>query len=226
MLLEIGYKSKKIFPFALSSGATKGSKRLKAAQQLPGCQQQKQVAHTSTLPPKPQRVKLPYVATKYACENLKSMWVSHLAPAPTGYLGMKKETRKVNSVLLDVLIFSWDFSLQCLVIFVHLNEWDWLCLPKNGWKKLAWKLWESCAKPHSAWCNSWGKFILVCIQKKASASQCLTRVGMAGGFSPRAQAGSAALEWDSRELPRSGTSVTITTESQASARTGKRMISF
>jgi len=52
--------------------------------------------------PQPQRVKL----TKYACDNFKSMRVSHLAPAPTGYLGIKRETGKVNSVLLDVLIFS------------------------------------------------------------------------------------------------------------------------
>lgn len=225
MLLEIGYKSKKSFHLPSHQGQPKAPKDLKQHNNFLAANSRSRWL-TPVPPPKPQRVKLPYVTTKYACENLKSMRVSHLAPAPTGYLGMKKETRKVNSVLLDVLIFSWDFSLQCLVIFVHLNEWDWLCLPKNGWKKLAWKLWESCAKPHSAWCNSWGKFILVCIQKKASASQCLTRVGMAGGFSPRAQAGSAALEWDSRELPRSGTSVTITTESQASARTGKRMISF
>lgn len=63
------------------------------------------MAHAS-ISPKPQRVKLPYVAAKYACENFKSMRVSHLAPAPTGYLGMKRETGKVNSVLLDVLIFS------------------------------------------------------------------------------------------------------------------------
>lgn len=92
MLLEIGYKSKQSFHLPSHQGQskapTKGSKRLKAGQ-LPGCQQQKQVAHTSTSP-KPQRVKLPYVATKYACENFKSMRVSHLAPAPTGYLGMKK----------------------------------------------------------------------------------------------------------------------------------------
>lgn len=63
------------------------------------------MAHAS-ISPKPERVKLPYVAAKYACENFKNMLVSHLAPAPTGYLGMKKETGKVNSVLLDVLIFS------------------------------------------------------------------------------------------------------------------------
>lgn len=64
------------------------------------------MAHANIPPKKPQRVKLPYAATKYACENFKSMRVSHLAPAPTGYLGMKRETGKVNSILLDVLIFS------------------------------------------------------------------------------------------------------------------------
>lgn len=104
MLLKIGYKSKLALSLRQPKAPTKGSKRLKAGQ-LPGCKQQKQVAHASIFP-KPQRVKLPYVATKYACENFKSMRVSHLAPAPTGYLGMKRETGKVNSVLLDVLIFS------------------------------------------------------------------------------------------------------------------------
>lgn len=97
-----------ILLLALSSGATKGSsQRLQMfkAGQLAGSKRQKQVDHTS-ISPKPQRVKLPYVATKYVCENFKSMQVSHLAPAPTGYLGMKRKTGKVNSVLLDVLIFS------------------------------------------------------------------------------------------------------------------------
>lgn len=74
--------------------------------------------------PTPCRVRLPYAATKSAGDNFESRRVSHLAPACPGHLGMKKETGKVNSELLDVLIFSRDFSLQCLDIFAHLNEWD------------------------------------------------------------------------------------------------------